>query len=90
MGIIQMIVNRRDIIESLQYTPSPIFNYLMLGILRLKMNLYENVKDVKTLQDQIKDYLGVKLVDGKLEPKPELDKVARDSVQDLIDIYNTM
>lgn len=81
-------VNRQDIVDIFKYFPSAVFDIVMINILRIDMSIYDNVKELKELKDKIMDYLGVRLnPEGKLEPKSELDKVAREDVQHLIDLY---
>lgn len=81
-------VNRQDIVNIFKYEPSAVFDIVMINILRIDMSIYDNVKELKELKDKIMDYLGVRLnPEGKLEPKSELDKVAKDDVQHLIDLY---
>lgn len=86
-----MIVNKKDINESLLLIPTPLHNVLLLNILKIHTDLYDNVKEVKELREKVQDYLGVRFSpDGKLEPKPELDKAAKEYVEQLILIYNEM
>ena len=86
-----MIVNKKDINENLLLIPNPLYNVLLLYMLKIKTDLYENVKEVKELQDKIKDYLGIRFTsDGKLEVRPELDKTANEYTRQLIEIFNTM
>lgn len=84
-----MVVNKRDINESLLLIPNPLYNVFLLNILKIKTDLYENVKEVKEIQEKIKDYLGVRFTpEGTLEAKPELDKDACVYVKQLIEVYN--
>lgn len=84
-----VVVNRQDIVDTLKYVPASVFDMVLLQILKMKMDIFKNVKDVNTIQEQAKGYLGVRInTDGVMEVKEELDKEAKEHTQELVDIFN--
>jgi hypothetical protein len=81
--------NRQDIVDDIKYIPSNFFNLILLYTLKIDTSAYQNVRPVNDLKDKIKNYLGFNWVNDHYEPRPELNKDAKEEVQSLIDIYNT-